>query len=483
MVSTLQQLRLSLDTYSAAEARNYHFLISVAYPAGIFLRAPWICYFVSYLIYRTRKLPKSPYISHRQDTAAGHNANIYPSTSNPSSTPFNTNQAIDYYISQGVTSGKINMGMPLYGRSFLNTNGPGTPYSGVGSGSWENGVWDYKALPRAEANVSYLDQPIASYSYDASQEMMISYDTPQVAEKKAEANIDVVRLLLDFGADVNAPPAHLGMTALQAAAGGGSLLGDLILSSDTDVKARLAAEPQRADTGYLEVIRLLLNSGADINAPPGEVCGRTALQAAVERGYLDIIQLLLSAGADINAHPAAANGMTALQAAAKRGNLELVKLLLSSGADVNAPSAPVSGMTALQAAAKSGSLELVRVLLSSGAHINAPPAEAGTTTFKAKEGGRTALQAAASGGNIEVVQLLLGAGADVNAPPAKARGRTALQAATEAGNLEVAQLLLWYGADIHAPPSEEGDMTAFQAALEEGNFEIVQLLLDNEVMT
>lgn len=105
------------------------------------------------------------------DTAAGHDANIYPSTSNPSSTPFNTDQAIDYYISHGVTSGKINMGMPLYGRSFLNTNGPGTPYSGVGSGSWENGVWDYKALP---------------YSYDASQEMMISYGTPQVAEKKAE---------------------------------------------------------------------------------------------------------------------------------------------------------------------------------------------------------------------------------------------------------------------------------------------------------
>jgi GH18 family chitinase len=35
------------------------------------------------------------------DTTASHDANIYPSTSDPSSTPFNTDQAINYYISQG----------------------------------------------------------------------------------------------------------------------------------------------------------------------------------------------------------------------------------------------------------------------------------------------------------------------------------------------------------------------------------------------
>lgn len=120
------------------------------------------------------------------DTHAGHDANICPSPDNPKSTPFNTAQAIDYYICNGVDPSKIVLGMPLYGRSFMDTDGPGTGYNGVGSGSWENGVWDYKVLPLSAAQVSFLDEPVASFSYDPAQRMMVSYDTPEVAQKKAQ---------------------------------------------------------------------------------------------------------------------------------------------------------------------------------------------------------------------------------------------------------------------------------------------------------
>ncbi|KAK4940416.1 Chitinase 4 [Elasticomyces elasticus] len=120
------------------------------------------------------------------DTVAGHDANLHPSKDNPESTPFNTDQAIDYYTSRGVASHKIVMGMPLYGRAFSDTDGPGQSYNGVGVGSWENGIWDYKALPQPCCAVTNLDQEAASYCYNSRSRLFISYDTPEVARKKGE---------------------------------------------------------------------------------------------------------------------------------------------------------------------------------------------------------------------------------------------------------------------------------------------------------
>ncbi|KAI9886632.1 MAG: Aureobasidin resistance protein Aur1 [Watsoniomyces obsoletus] len=121
------------------------------------------------------------------DSNSGHQSNLRPSRSNPPSTPFNTEDAINHYIRSGVSSSKILLGMPLYGRAFLETDGPGRPYTGgVGPGSWENGIWDYKVLPQPGAQEIRDDEAGATYSYDSNKRVMVSYDTLDAARWKAQ---------------------------------------------------------------------------------------------------------------------------------------------------------------------------------------------------------------------------------------------------------------------------------------------------------
>ncbi|KAL2260529.1 hypothetical protein VTK26DRAFT_5440 [Humicola hyalothermophila] len=120
------------------------------------------------------------------DALAGHQANLYPCRTNPPSTPFSADAAVAHYLSRGVAPHKVVLGMPLYGRAFQNTDGPGRPYSGVGEGTWENGVHDYKKLPLEGAEVRMDADAGASYCYHPGRRVMVSYDTVEMARQKAE---------------------------------------------------------------------------------------------------------------------------------------------------------------------------------------------------------------------------------------------------------------------------------------------------------
>ncbi|EKD17798.1 chitinase [Drepanopeziza brunnea f. sp. 'multigermtubi' MB_m1] len=128
------------------------------------------------------------------DKISGHMSNVYEDESNKAATPFNTTSAIDYYIANGATPHKINLGSPLYARAFANTAGPGTPFNGTGAASsfGEAGIFDTKHLPLAGSNatVTNMREVGAAYSYDAGRRYMLSFDTPTVARVKAEYVIE-----------------------------------------------------------------------------------------------------------------------------------------------------------------------------------------------------------------------------------------------------------------------------------------------------
>lgn len=176
MILLLQAIRDELDSYSTEHANGYHFQLSIAAPAGATNYEKLHLADLGSVLDHVNLMAYDYAGSFSE--YSGHQANLYSDPSNANATPFNTDDAIQAYIAGGVPADKLVLGMPIYGRGFVGTSGLGQSFTGVGQGSWEAGIWDYKVLPKAGATVEYDEVAKAHYSYDPSTQELISYDTP-----------------------------------------------------------------------------------------------------------------------------------------------------------------------------------------------------------------------------------------------------------------------------------------------------------------
>ncbi|XP_044740048.1 serine/threonine-protein phosphatase 6 regulatory ankyrin repeat subunit B-like [Chrysoperla carnea] len=158
--------------------------------------------------------------------------------------------------------------------------------------------------------------------------------TPYVCTKKKCSN-DIVKLLLERGAEV-----------------------------DSKTKYNITPLYLSAQRGQQEIIETLLKFGADINCR--NMGGNRALHIASQFGHVKVVTTLLEYGCDINSRDI--DGRTALHIASHLGHNEVVTTLLEYGCDIN--SRDKVGNIALHIASHQGHNEIVTTLLEYGSDIN-----------------------------------------------------------------------------------------------------------------
>ncbi|GAA56241.1 ankyrin repeat domain-containing protein 50 [Clonorchis sinensis] len=359
------------------------------------------------------------------------------------------------------------------------------------------------------------------------------YDNTALSLAVLGGHTSVVRLLLFWGAAVDAMDnAGRSLLSIAASTGNASIVQELLArgldeahrdhtgctplhlaAAGTAASSSSSGEESNAVRDYCEVIRLLVESGAQLTDVDNS--GRTPLLVACETGHVEAVKVLLTLSSAVNdseCHSLAQSntasvpsipseqfvphargsigtdptstlvgrpsldGHTPLRVAAMTGNADLVSVLLAAGADPDYQDA--YGRTTLYLLALEGMVEMADLLL----HTPAPGAHArpgvmavvGANPVLADDEGRCPLHVATWQGHLEMVRLLLQAGTPVDIRDRE--GRTPLQLAAWQGHASICQILLNEGnARVDAVCSQGA--TSLCIAAQEGHLEVCTVLL------
>ncbi len=259
--------------------------------------------------------------------------------------------------------------------------------------------------------------------------------TPLILHARFDSHVEVVKTLIEHGADLNVKTKD-----------GSHALGNATM------------------TGSIETMRLLLEAGADVNLKG--ISGQTALFEPTFRDEADKIRLLVKHGADLEIRDD--EGCTALFAAAnypnwmakQQGKVNVLKALIEAGADIHAKNN--KGQTPIEVASQSSSPDHASVLVEAGAPadifvvsmVGAPDAarklleQDRSLVNQRGEYERTPLHLAVMNSQIIVFDVLLEFGADIEARDKM--DRTPLLTATWKGDGEVTKALVERGGNINA---------------------------------
>jgi prepilin-type processing-associated H-X9-DG protein len=232
-------------------------------------------------------------------------------------------------------------------------------------------------------------------------------------------NTDVAKLLIAKGADMYAETDQAMTPMLFSVLHNRPEIEKLLLSrgAQSDIFSTSIRGDTNRVAGYLKSDPNL------VNAERGEF---TPLHWAAYNGHLDVAKVLLAKGADVNAN---FEHGPPLYWAVRKDYIDMMKLLIAEGADVSVKSS--HGRTLLHGAVTAGAVEM---LIDKGADVNA----------KDKRGATPLHMIASKGAHKGILKLLIPKDADSTAKHSRA-----LYAKAEEGQVAVARLLIANGANVN----------------------------------
>eukprot|EP00741_Cyanophora_paradoxa_P015539 tig00020902_g15000.t1 len=263
----------------------------------------------------------------------------------------------------------------------------------------------------------------------------------------SDGHIDIIHLLIDRGANLNAKDRYGGTPVIDAVRHKQDEAAALLIRFGAsacfeDVATMLCTA---AADGDIDALRRLVECGVDPGTPDYD--GRTALHLAACNGNQAAVEYLIQQGVDLS--PLDRNKGTPLQDAVRHGYHHIAELLLRSGAEMKVENA--SGM--LCNAAARGDVETLKVLLRYGLPINDGDYD-----------GRTPLHLAAAEGKLQCLEYLLQNGADVAA--VDRWNGNALHDAVRHGHKLAAQVLIDWGCELETGRLRRDEAHKLEAQLE-----------------
>jgi ankyrin repeat protein len=186
----------------------------------------------------------------------------------------------------------------------------------------------------ADVNVQLKRQAPYRAKLDRGNDTMLGGGTTPLLRAAKAGDLPAMKLLLEHGADPTLAPTRNGITPLMAAAGLGT--------AEQDTTGR-----QKTQEQAIEAIQLLLDRGLDIDAQARD--GQTAVHGAAMQGYDDVIRFLAAQGAkldtpdkdgftplDVALGKAGGFGFTGNEGVVREGTAALLRELMSGSASTAA---------------------------------------------------------------------------------------------------------------------------------------------------